>query len=175
MTHDELIKHAKQWLLSAKQCNPVFTEKGSAKTGEMPDVIGWCSAGSIIVECKTSISDFRADKKKEFRINPRKGMGLFRFFFTTQILYNIIPKREWPEGWGRVVIDELTNRVSQVRCKWSKEWMFDKNAEIYFFCEIEFMKYRISEDKQKTINENKNYEKLIGKSRNEKFLFCQSS
>ncbi|KKL27284.1 hypothetical protein LCGC14_2386720, partial [marine sediment metagenome] len=70
MSHDELVKLAKQWLLSARQCNPVFSEKGSAKSGEMPDVIGWSSAGSFVVECKISKADFIVDAKKDFRINP---------------------------------------------------------------------------------------------------------
>lgn len=66
--HDNLVKLAAQWLLRAKQCRPVFTEMGSAKTRERPDAIGWNSSGSIIVECKTSLEDLRRDARKPFRM-----------------------------------------------------------------------------------------------------------
>ncbi len=132
MKHNELVKLAKKWLLSAKQCNPVFTEKGSSKSGEMPDVIGWSSQGSIVVECKTSLADFRADIKKSFRIASEAGMGKFRYFLFTKELYDKIPQEELPEGWGITLVDYQFQSVGQVRLKRSKEWLFNIKAELYY-------------------------------------------
>lgn len=62
MTHDELCERALRWLSGTKRCNPVYSR--CASCSEIPDAIGWSSAGSIVIECKTSVSDFYADKKK---------------------------------------------------------------------------------------------------------------
>jgi hypothetical protein len=65
-THNELAERAKHWLSGTMRCNPVFSNLASCT--EVPDAIGWTSKykfhGSIVVECKTSHSDFLADKKK---------------------------------------------------------------------------------------------------------------
>lgn len=129
--HNDLVSKAKYWLSSAKQCNPVFTEKGSSKTGEMPDTIGWTGDGSIVVECKTSIADFRNDKKKSFRKKPKKGMGKYRYLLFSQELYNKIPKDELPEGWG-IIIEGINGHVRQVNLKSSDRFKYNIKAELYY-------------------------------------------
>jgi hypothetical protein len=66
--HETLCVRARRWLSGTRQCNPVFSNIASC--GEIPDAIGWSSryqwAGSTVIECKTSVSDFYADKKKRF-------------------------------------------------------------------------------------------------------------
>lgn len=66
MSHEELVERAAQWLANSRRCNVVLTENASCR--EVPDAIGWSTAwkhrGSIVVECKTSVSDFHADRKK---------------------------------------------------------------------------------------------------------------
>ena len=66
MTHEELCERARRWLSGTRRCQPVFSNIASC--GEIPDAIGWSSAygwrGSTVVECKTSLSDFHADKYK---------------------------------------------------------------------------------------------------------------
>ena len=68
LTHDELCERARRWLSGTRRCHPVFSQCASCE--EIPDAIGWSSAwgwkGSTVIECKTSVSDFRADKKKRF-------------------------------------------------------------------------------------------------------------
>ncbi len=132
MSHGKLVAHAKEWLLSAKGCNPVFVERGSAKSSEMPDAIGWNSQSSILVECKASVSDFRADKMKPFRIDSDKGMGRQRFFLFGRSVYLSISKDEIPDGWGVVVVDEMSGRIAQERRMFSKEWQYDMKAELYY-------------------------------------------
>ena len=69
MTHKELCDRALRWLHGSRRCEPVFA--GIASCSEIPDAIGWSSCyrwtGSTVIECKTSLSDFYADKRKYFR------------------------------------------------------------------------------------------------------------
>jgi hypothetical protein len=64
------------------KCSVVLTEHSSACT-EIPDVIGWRSfvGYSILVECKTSMSDFYSDRRKPFRRHKEAGMGQERWYF----------------------------------------------------------------------------------------------
>jgi hypothetical protein len=67
--HEELCERARRWLRTNRRCEPVFSNIASC--GEIPDAIGWSSSwkhqGSILVECKASLSDFHADKWKYIR------------------------------------------------------------------------------------------------------------
>jgi hypothetical protein len=66
VTHEELCERARRWLSGSRRCEPVFSNIASCS--EIPDAIGWSScygwSGSTVVECKTSRSDFYADRKK---------------------------------------------------------------------------------------------------------------
>lgn len=109
MTHAELVERGQRWLSGTRRCDPVYA--GFASCAEIPDVIGWSSCrgwrGSTVLECKTSLNDFYADRKKTFewrhgehgwtypakRISEKKAlsegyqkitvprMGNFRFYF----------------------------------------------------------------------------------------------
>lgn len=74
MKHQELCERAVRWLEGARHCDPVLG--GIASAGEVPDAIGWSSAykhrGSTLVECKTSKSDFYADKAKYLQVRHRE-------------------------------------------------------------------------------------------------------
>ena len=66
LSHEHLCERARRWLSGTRRCDPVFS--GIASCAEIPDAIGWSSRygwyGSTVVECKTSRSDFYADKRK---------------------------------------------------------------------------------------------------------------
>jgi len=66
LSHAELCLRALRWLRGTRRCHPVFGDVASCE--EIPDAIGWTSCfrwrGSTVVECKTSVSDFYADKMK---------------------------------------------------------------------------------------------------------------
>lgn len=98
MTHGELVLKAEKWLKS-QGCGVVFRDgfKAATGNGEIPDAIGWRDGLSILVECKTSRSDFMADKGKKFRRTPEKGMGDWRFFLC---LPDIITVADLHPGWG---------------------------------------------------------------------------
>lgn len=122
MTHAELVAHAASWLFNSQRCCVVTTEV--VTTGETPDALGWCNGRySILVECKISVSDFRADAKKHFRRMPDMGMGDYRYFCTPRGLLNL---SSIPEGWG--LIESDGHRMFQ-RMK-SKRWTGEKSREI---------------------------------------------
>jgi hypothetical protein len=117
----------------------VFNDKFKAvtKSGEQPDCIGFRSGVSCLIECKTSRSDFLADRKKRFRVDPNLGMGDWRFMLVPK---GLITTEELPDGWGlletdgrRVYkkhgwpsnmdwIDGVTGKP-YTACKWSEQSM----------------------------------------------------
>ena len=76
-THSELIEIGRQWLLrpwnkpwpkpgseaSRGACGVVLTDMTSSSS-ETPDAIGWHNRGSVLIECKVTRSDFKADQRK---------------------------------------------------------------------------------------------------------------
>ncbi len=87
MNHEHLCKRARRWLEGSRRCNLVLS--GIASTSEIPDAIGWCTAykwyGSIVVECKISLTDFHRDKRKK---HPER-MGVRRYFLVPWGLVNV--------------------------------------------------------------------------------------
>lgn len=136
MTHKKLVEIGRVYLMSAKFCNPVFCEKGSANISEFPDVIGFTAKECFIIECKISISDFRADLKKHHRVNG--GMGNQRYFLFTQEIYHKISS-EIPVGWGILLSNSIRDRAEQIRFNGSKE--FERNLQ----AERDFLRSRILE------------------------------
>lgn len=97
MTHAELVTRAERWLRNTFHCRVVLSELVAfTRNGEIPDAIGWVNNRSILVECKTSVADFKADLKKIFRHGIR-GMGHYRFYLTPP---DLLTNQELPEGWG---------------------------------------------------------------------------
>lgn len=90
-----LVELAAKWLHS-QRCAVVITEMASSES-ETPDAIGWRSGSSILIECKASVSDFRADAKKSFRRYPEWGMGCERYFCA---LAGTLTPEMIPEKWG---------------------------------------------------------------------------
>jgi hypothetical protein len=108
MTHDALVKIARKWLIKARECSVVLTET-QAQSGETPDAIGWRGQLSILIECKTSLADFRRDKNKWFR-NSGPGIGQQRYFMAPK---GVIPLSEVPPNWG--LLEVKGNVVKTVR------------------------------------------------------------
>lgn len=80
-SHDALCDRALRWLSGTMRCNPIFSSNASCE--EIPDAIGWTSRyqfrGSIVIECKTSRSDFYADlKKSRYWEHPERGWTYLR-------------------------------------------------------------------------------------------------
>ncbi len=117
MTHAELVMRAARWLRNTRGCSVVFTEF-ACSGGEIPDAIGWQYQHSILVECKTSRSDFMADKNKPWRRMPELGMGLERYFMV-------------PEGVITVAdLSGLDVRLRYERSKWGLLWVCRNHVRV---------------------------------------------
>jgi len=111
-THTELCCIAADWLkrgavfvdcMGARRrckCTLVAVEV-TTWDPEQPDAIGWVSDRSILVECKTSRSDFLSDKRKPFRIVG--GMGDYRYYMAPK---GIIGASDLPDGWGLIEVSD---------------------------------------------------------------------
>ncbi len=109
MSHKELVVMGKEILKQWFKCNPVFMEQGAGTVRERPDVIGWTGGWKdskcYVLECKRTLSDFKADMKKPHKLDPKVGMGDFRYYFVTADFYNqndcaIMPLLS--DGWGLI-------------------------------------------------------------------------
>lgn len=63
---------------------------------EQPDVIGWQSCESVVVEVKVSRGDFLADSRKIHRTYT-EGLGNIRWFAAPM---GMLKPEEMPDGWG---------------------------------------------------------------------------
>ena len=99
-THNDLVEIGYKWCLS--RCAFAFKELNTINT-ETPDVIGFNSTGSFLLEAKISKSDFIADKNKTFRQHTWMGMGDWRFFITPK---DLITVNELPEMWGLIEVNQ---------------------------------------------------------------------
>lgn len=100
--HDLLVKKAAGWL-RRMGCRVVLTDpfRANVNTGEQPDAIGWRDGLSILIEAKVSLSDFRADARKKFRVDPSIGMGDWRFFIAPA---GLLEGQALPVGWGLLTL-----------------------------------------------------------------------
>lgn len=111
MNHADMVAVAVSWLKRSPSrggpgCHVALSEiKNGFKRSETPDAIGFRAGvhdeGSILIEVKTSRADFLADKHKPFRMNPEKGIGLYRYFMTPPGMLAI---EELPEKWGLIEV-----------------------------------------------------------------------
>lgn len=110
LTHDDLVAIGRKWLLkpwrNAKReghaaCCLVLTDMTSYAR-ETPDVLGWTTRESILIECKISVNDFKADARKSFRRNPEWGAGKQRYYLVPK---GLIGLDKLPEGWGLIEVN----------------------------------------------------------------------
>lgn len=147
MNHADLCSLAVKWLRRpASQegpgCNVAASECTGSYSGEITDAIGFRSVGdeqhSVVVEAKTSRSDFLADFKKPHRTGSVAGMGVFRYFLAPT---GLIRLDEVPAGWGlieasprgvlKVHLGHVLERPQEL-FRWRKDyssWQHAHNAE----------------------------------------------
>ena len=157
MTHDELCARARRWLSGTRRCNPVFSNLASC--AEIPDAIGWSSAygwyGSTVIECKISVSDFYADKKKwsawkhpnrehtypAKRLSKKQAaemgyaqiqipaMGDYRFYLCEPGIISVALVAEHAPDHGLIYRDGHAMRIVRPA---PRRTLVDKNAEIRY-------------------------------------------
>ena len=121
--HDHLVSRAARWLAGSCGCSTTLTElRAFTGSGECPDAIGWRSEYSILVECKTSRSDFLADRKKPFRKNPELGVGSYRFYLCPP---GVIETEDLPDGWGLLYVEK--NRIRKIAGPTGNIWSHGDN------------------------------------------------
>lgn len=109
-SHREVVEIAYKWILKNGGVGFAFKELKSIDR-EIPDVIGFDSWQSILIEVKVSRSDFLADKKKPHR---SKGMGNWRFFCCPK---GMIKVEELPEKWGLIYVDQNGKARMEYDCR----------------------------------------------------------
>jgi len=134
MTHEELVNRAVWWLSESQGCQIVLAEQGGGLTGELADAIGWHNHESILVECKVSISDLRADFKKPWRVYPDLGIGSFRWYMVPKELEDDarrVLREPFKSGessfqyeyrWGLLVCHPSQIRISEKPDEWHSKW-----------------------------------------------------
>ncbi|WP_159479794.1 hypothetical protein [Chryseobacterium sp. 18068] len=100
MTHTDLVEIGYRWVLN--RCGFAFKELRTTHD-EIPDVLGFNSSGTFLLEVKISRGDFLADKKKIFRIYSEKGIGDWRFFIVPK---GLVKLDELPAKWGLIEVNE---------------------------------------------------------------------
>lgn len=102
MKHDELVEIGYKWLLN--KCGFAFKElRAYTYPGERPDIIGFNSVGSFVLEAKTSLADMQRDRGKFFRKYPFEGMGDWRFFIAEK---GLLTTYKLPKGWGLIEVNK---------------------------------------------------------------------
>ena len=135
--HDQLVGIADRWL-KRQNCGVTFRDpfRAATKYGEVPDAIGFRHSVSILVECKATRSDFLADKKKAFRVDPAKGMGDWRFFLCPG---GLIAPDGLPAGWGLLYVTrarvEAAYGMPAGNVNWHSQAPFQGNKE----CECQLL------------------------------------
>jgi len=136
LNHSDLVDIAARWLKNKVGCRVVLKEHvANTVFFEIPDVIGWKNGRCYLVECKTSLADFKAELKKPFRqkayIDAVTSLGDYRFYFTEA---DLIPPEMIPEKWG---LYEVTGKRVHYKTgtkftsrKFCDQFESNKNSEV---------------------------------------------
>lgn len=106
--HCDLVALGARWL-GKQGFGVVATEIQASRCREQPDVVGFRSSCSAIIEVKVSKADFRADAKKPERSGELPGLGVYRFYLSP---IGVIAPEDLPPGWG--LIHEVGGKLVDV-------------------------------------------------------------
>lgn len=96
--HRDLVKRAGRWLTGSRDCVLVMLEAQAWAVNEFPDAIGWTIDGySVLIECKTSRSDFLRDRHKISKRDGVETMGRERWYMTPP---GLLKAADLSEGCG---------------------------------------------------------------------------
>lgn len=111
--HNELCSLAVKFLTTAGSFKVVAKEMKCLATEvkEIPDVLAFNSKYTVLIECKTSRSDYIADFEKPVRKRPSLGMGSYRYYFCEA---GVIREQDLPVRWGLIWVHK-DGRIQVVR------------------------------------------------------------
>ena len=102
VSHKELVDAGATWLNKKApnvfyKCQFVCKEMKCLGTNEIPDIIGLRPTGSILIEVKISIADFRKDRNKKGRDKNIPQLGKRKLYLAPK---GLIETRMLPDSWG---------------------------------------------------------------------------
>lgn len=130
-----------------------FTVIEPACYGENPDVFGvrhgtfgsyehngmiyptGYDVGTVVLEAKTSRSDFLVDRKKPHRVKPETGVGKWRYYICPT---DLIKPNELPEKWGLIYVNGrghcniVAGAMAVPKEKYIPEYGMNKGKPQYF-------------------------------------------
>lgn len=144
MNHRELCEVGARFLKRPESANGHgchFAIVEAACYGENPDVFGvrhgnrGHDVGTVLLEAKTSRSDFLVDRKKPHRTDPSKGVGKWRYYICPP---DLIKSSELPEKWGLIYVNErghckiVAGAMAVPKEKYVCEWRGKEQKPQYF-------------------------------------------
>ena len=99
ITHAELVAYGRRWLYR-HNCGYVAVEECGMSL-EFPDLLGFRSNFTIMIEAKRSRRDYRKDMSKFFRAEPEHGVGNYRYYLCPD---GLIKPEEIPSNWGLIYL-----------------------------------------------------------------------
>lgn len=116
--HDHLTLLGAKWL-KKQGFAVVATEITAVGSREQPDVVGFRSTCSAIIEAKVSRSDFLADAKKPERGVEGAGLGVYRFYICPP---GLIGMDELPAKWGLLYAGASGRTVQEIHRPQGNIW-----------------------------------------------------
>lgn len=123
--HSDLVRLGAAWL-RRNGFAVIATEIDAVGSREKPDVIGFRSLCSAVIEVKTSRGDFRADRIKPER-NGGPGLGLYRFYLCPD---NLLSTNDVPPGWG--LLTEAGGKIVEVIRPSGNHWPAAGNGDAHW-------------------------------------------
>ena len=114
--HRELCERGAKWLKRHDQniiipnCATVAVDMITIES-ETPDIIGWSSGASVMIEVKVDRGDFLKDCQKPFRQICDNGVGEFRYYLCPN---GLIKDTELPDKWGLLYLNER-NKIEIIK------------------------------------------------------------
>ena len=126
ITHDELEDIGARWLrshdyrLRVPNCSVVLQDFQTIGVSR-PDIIGFNSGESVMIEVKVCRKDFTNDKKKRIRAYEDLEVGEYCYYLAPE---GLIETSEVPEEWGLLLYDGKEIKVAKkahMRLKYNHE------------------------------------------------------
>lgn len=142
-THQEVVQIGAKWLKQVIKCPVIAQEIRCSGSREIPDVLGFRSDTSFLIECKASRADFLSDFKKPERQGLCSSLGNYRLYLAPK---GILDLAKVPEKWGILEINDK-GKIEVVRFLQGNIYCGTSTPETYktkdpFFHESDIRKER---------------------------------
>lgn len=130
--HDKLVKEGARWLNKRAsniylRCQYVVTEFSCQGTMEIPDIFGLRPVGNVLIEVKTSRSDYFRDSKKPARHPNTITLGSQRYYLVPK---GLITEEDLMDGWG--LLEYYQGKIEVIRHSAHFEESFQQAGYVYY-------------------------------------------